>query len=79
MTNYKPYGLNLSEEIQNAIIEAHNDKTEITIGLNYNEVFFFFLQHFSLHIKINLHYIVGLGLAWRPSERVWPSSYFWLP
>ena len=38
MTNCKPYGLNLSKEIQDAIIEAHNDKTEITIGLNYNEL-----------------------------------------
>ena len=38
MTNYKPYGLNLSKEIQDAIIEAHNDKTEITIGLKYNEL-----------------------------------------
>ena len=33
MTNYKAYGLNLSKDIKDAIIGAHNDKTEITIGL----------------------------------------------
>ena len=38
MTNYKAYGLNLSKDIKDAIIGAHNDKTEITIGLNYNEL-----------------------------------------
>ena len=38
MTNYKTYGLNLSKKIKDAIIEAHNYKTEITIGLNYNEL-----------------------------------------
>ena len=38
MTNYKAYGLNLSKKIKDAIIEAHNDKTEITISLNYNEL-----------------------------------------
>ena len=38
MTNYKAYGLNLSKQIKDAIIEAYNDKTEITIGLNYSEL-----------------------------------------
>ena len=30
--------MNLSKKIKDAIIDAHNDKTEITIGLNYNEL-----------------------------------------
>ena len=38
MTNYKPYGLNLSKEIQDSIIEAYRDKVPITIGLKYNEL-----------------------------------------